>query len=716
MFGQGPHLPNPLSASGVSHSFPSGQGVPVPASYPYVPGYQGYYPSAPLGANSNVQGPSQYQLPMYAVHSNVTGAPENVVSGGGNYSHRTPVISSIPNPSQYAHHLSFESNQGTTGTQENDRNSTLAQNAKKIKELAEMLSKECENFSVEVDSSKNINEELRRKVEAQVVELSVMERALMDLERKHTQMKQQYEEEILRLRAQLNQIQQHNNSPQLAAIGSNLTMKTQTNSSNNNVDMSNNANIAHSHEHANKPSFPTNFSGGNSNAVSGGLSVQNTSASLSFKTQNIPVQNGTGTPAQGPSLGLTSEAVETLKSFRQEQFDEPNANFPAISSSSAANTQAIPSFKETSFPEGASGVNIASKTTEKHSETGSTSHGATTEETDFIVHPGHLSSRNVNIRRCQSYSLDSVVCCVRYSMDGRYLATGSNRTSDLFDALTGEHIAKFSLSSTEKPKGSDSFSSEPSYIRAVAFSTDGTLLCTGGEDHSVRIWDIKRRAVRFILNGHTGHVYSVDACNDGRILASGSGDQTVKLWNIQNGQEEQTLNCGSADKSDGITSVSFSPRGPYRIATGSLEKSVRVFDVETGQVLHTFQQHADSVYSVAFSMDGRYLLSGSLDKTVMLWDLSAPRPNNVTTFKGHTDFVLSVTFSLDGRLLLSGSKDRTVNFWDPRVPSGSIAVLEGHKNSVISVSHCPISDKFATGSGDCHAKIWKYNVQKAQEG
>lgn len=226
---------------------------------------------------------------------------------------------------------------------------------------------------------------------------------------------------------------------------------------------------------------------------------------------------------------------------------------------------------------------------------------------------------------------------------------GSNRASDLFDALTGEHIAKFSITKNERAPVSHT---DSSYIRAVAFSTDGTLLCTGGEDQAVRIWDIKRRAVRFTLSGHLGHVYSVDTCNDGRLLASGSGDQSVKLWNIQNGQEEKTLSCSGHKKSggDGITSVSFSARGPYRIATGSLEKTVRVFDVETGELLHNFRQHADSVYSVAFSSDGRYLLSGSLDKNVILWDLAAPPPNNYTTFKGHTDFVLSVAFSLDSMI------------------------------------------------------------------
>ncbi|EME28950.1 glucose repression regulatory protein TUP1 [Galdieria sulphuraria] len=686
MFGQGPHLPNPLSGASATHALPSGQGVGIPASYPYVPSYQGYYPSAMVGGSYLA---NQYPPPSYPVHNNIPSATEHTTSPG--FQQRNVAISAAPNPSQYAQQLSSETAQVFGSTQDNERGGALIQTSKKIKELADLLSKECENFSGEVDSSKNINDDLRKKIEAQVVELSVMERALMDLERKHNQMKQQYEEEIIRLRAQVNQMQQYHNYSEAIMKQAVTPAKTQP-SSGNNADVSNPTN------NANQGNL---FDRGSRNPV---ISNSNPTASSHLgpeKNSDLPSQNSIGTSSN--VMAPSNEAVETLKSFRREQIDDSTGH---VASSSGVEIHSAPSTSR-SLGDGSHPSNSATKALERMTDMP----GRLSE--NEVVYPGHLGNRSVNVKRCHLYELESVVCCVRYSMDGRYLATGSNRASDLFDALTGEHIAKFSITKNERMSLP---STDSSYIRAVAFSTDGTLLCTGGEDQAVRIWDIKRRSVRFTLSGHLGHVYSVDTCNDGRLLASGSGDQSVKLWNIQNGQEEKTLNCSSHKKinSDGITSVSFSPRGPYRIATGSLERTVRVFDVETGDLLHNFRQHADSVYSVAFSSDGRYLLSGSLDKNVMLWDLAAPPPNNYTTFKGHTDFVLSVAFSLDGRLLLSGSKDRTVTFWDPRVPSGSVSVLEGHKNSVISVSHCPISDKFATGSGDCLAKIWKYSIANSE--
>lgn len=113
-----------------------------------------------------------------------------------------------------------------------------------------------------------------------------------------------------------------------------------------------------------------------------------------------------------------------------------------------------------------------------------------------------------------------------------------------------------------------------------------------------------------------------------------------------------------------------------------MDRIVRLWDAHTGYFLERYEGHADSVYSVAFAPDGKSLASGSLDKTLKIWDLSESRTRSrcKITLPGHTDFVLSVAFSPDGNWLISGSKDRTVKFWDPR-NGVNITKLEGHKNS-----------------------------------
>ena len=109
-----------------------------------------------------------------------------------------------------------------------------------------------------------------------------------------------------------------------------------------------------------------------------------------------------------------------------------------------------------------------------------------------------------------------------------------------------------------------------------------------------------------------------------------------------------------------VWSVAFSPDGRYALS-GSNDKTLKLWDVSSGQAVRTFQGHSH-VYSVAFSPDGRYALSGSGDKTLKLWDVLSGQA--VRTWKGHTSAVYSVAFSPDGRYALSGSSDQTFKLWD----------------------------------------------------
>ncbi|KAF2827736.1 WD40 repeat-like protein [Ophiobolus disseminans] len=148
------------------------------------------------------------------------------------------------------------------------------------------------------------------------------------------------------------------------------------------------------------------------------------------------------------------------------------------------------------------------------------------------------------------------------------------------------------------------------------------------------------------LEGHGSYVSSVAFLPDGARLASGSDDKTVKVWDTQSGQCLQTLEGHGRY----VSLVAFSPDGT-RLASGSYDKTVKVWDTQSRQCLQTLEGHDHYISSVAFSPNGMRLTSGSYDKTVKVWDMQSGRC--LQTLEGHGRPVSSVAFSLHGTHLIT---------------------------------------------------------------
>ncbi len=208
-----------------------------------------------------------------------------------------------------------------------------------------------------------------------------------------------------------------------------------------------------------------------------------------------------------------------------------------------------------------------------------------------------------------------------------------------------------------------------------------------------------------VQTGHTYTVWSVAFSPNGKILASGSGDRTIKLWNVETGQEIKSL----TGHSGWVYSAAFSPDGKT-LASGSSDNSIKLWNVESGQELKSLAGHSSLVSSVAFSPDGKIIASGSADKSIKLWNVETGQ--EIKALTGHSGSANSVAFSSDGKTIASGSYDNSIKLWN--VENGQeLKSLASHSDYVESVVFSPDGKTIVSGSRDKTIKLW--NVETGQE-
>jgi len=204
------------------------------------------------------------------------------------------------------------------------------------------------------------------------------------------------------------------------------------------------------------------------------------------------------------------------------------------------------------------------------------------------------------------------------------------------------------------------------------------------------------------LLGHGGWVASIAISPDGNRIISGSGDKTIKVWDAETGDELMTLR----GHKEGVTSVAFSPDGK-RIISGSGDKTIKIWDAATGVELITLRGHGRSINLVAFSPDGKCIVSASADNTIKVWD--AANGTELMTLRGHRLRVSSVAFSPDGKRIASSSADHTIRIWDAAT-GAELMTLRGHDyrgaGSIWTIAFSPDGKRLISGSSDRTIKVW----------
>jgi len=203
--------------------------------------------------------------------------------------------------------------------------------------------------------------------------------------------------------------------------------------------------------------------------------------------------------------------------------------------------------------------------------------------------------------------------------------------------------------------------------------------------------------LRHTLRGHKGVITRIAWSPDGQTLASPSKDKSIRLWDAETGRLYQTLDGSS----EAVHCVAWSPDGRM-LASGNHDNTIQIWDVETGDQIRTLKGHSDAVHSVAWSPDGRLLASGSADGSIHLWDMLATHLPQRHYFYS---FVNSVAWSPNGQMLALGCNDQLIRCWEPTTEE-LLWEFCGHTRLVFDVAWSQDGQILASSSSDRTIRLW----------
>ena len=242
-------------------------------------------------------------------------------------------------------------------------------------------------------------------------------------------------------------------------------------------------------------------------------------------------------------------------------------------------------------------------------------------------------------------------------------------------------------------------------VKSVAYSSQDSLLVSGGNDYAVKLWDTIASQSYATLEHHTDYIESVAFSPDGKIVASASRDKSIILWNPHKKEYIGVLNGHDSC----VGCIAFSPDGRL-LASGGWDTKVNIWDVEERSVIDSYNENLSYVRSIAFSSNGKYVSSGSEDGTVYIWDIEKKEVvSKIESDYPCTTFVAFHPFKEE--LLAYSGVNGQIFVWN--VENNRVVAKLENRVEKTSLSFSNSGDVLACGGADGSIILWEFNSGNA---